>query len=201
MQKKFIIVIIFNLLLINNSFAVTGNGEIKLSQNVISGYMQYLNMNSIHNKSYGAEVAKGNPNFFAVSKSGRQYGYSYCPRGQSCVFNPTLALQNCRKYANERCYIFDRKRTIVWGNKNYKISRKATNSEIRDILDELGFTGTKKSSTSNSSTTETKSKITKKKKVENNDIVKQIKELNDMFKSGVITKEEFDKAKKKILEQ
>ena len=49
------------------------------------------------------------------------------------------------------------------GNKNYKISRKATNSEIRDILDELGFTGTKKSSTSNSSTTETKSKITKRK--------------------------------------
>ena len=39
MQKKFIIAIIFNFLLINNSFAVTGNGEIKLSQNVISGYM------------------------------------------------------------------------------------------------------------------------------------------------------------------
>ena len=58
----------------------------------------------------------------------------------------------------------------------------------------------KKSSTSNSSTSETKSKITKKKKVENKDIVKQIKELNDMFKSGVISKEEFDKAKKKILE-
>ena len=31
----------FQFLLINNSFAVTGNGEIKLSQNVISGYMQY----------------------------------------------------------------------------------------------------------------------------------------------------------------
>ena len=30
-------------------------------------------MNSIHNKSYGAEVAKV-INFFAVSKSGRQYG-------------------------------------------------------------------------------------------------------------------------------
>ena len=89
----------------------------------------------------------------------------------------------------------------MWGNKNYKISRKATNSEIREILEELGFTGTKKSSTTNSSTTETKPKITKKKKVENKSgVVKQIQDLNEMYKSGIISKEEFDKAKKKILE-
>ena len=106
-----------------------------------------------------------------------------------------------RKYTDKRCYIFDRKRKIVWGNKNYKISRKATNSEIREILEELGFTGTKKSSTTNSSTTETKPKITKKKKVENKSgVVKQIQDLNEMYKSGIISKEEFDKAKKKILE-
>ena len=31
-------------------------------------------------------------------------------------------------------------------------------------------------------------------------LLNKSKELNDMFKSGVISKEEFDKAKKKILE-
>jgi len=201
MKKKFILFLTIFFLSTSNSFSTTGTGEITLSNHVIQGYIHYLNFNSVHNNKYGAEQAKGNPNFFAVGISGKEYGYSYCPRGQSCVFNPTLALQGCRKYANERCYIFDRKRKIVWGNKNYKISRKATSSEIREILEELGFTGTRKSSTTNSSTTETKPKITKKKKVENkSDVIKQIQDLNEMYKSGVISKEEFDKAKKKILE-
>ena len=201
MLKKLSFVFIFYFILSNNAISVTGTGEVKLSQSVISGYMQYLNMNSIHNKSYGAELATGNPSFFAITKSGNGYGYSYCPKGKQCRFDPTVALQLCRKYTDKRCYIFDRKRKIVWGNKNYKISRKATNSEIREILEELGFTGTKKSSTTNSSTTETKPKITKKKKVENkSDVIKQIQDLNEMYKSGIISKEEFDKAKKKILE-
>ena len=47
-------------------------------------------------------------------------------------------------------------------------------------------------------------KITKKKKGEkklksNDDIVKKLKDLNDLYKSGVLSKEEFKKAKKKIL--
>ena len=33
----------------------------------------------------------------------------------------------------------------------------------------------------------------------NNDIVSQLKELNDLYKSGALTKEEFEKAKKKII--
>ena len=81
-----------------------------------------------------------------------------------------------------------------------KSEEKTSKSEIRAILTDLGFLGDKKTSTTTSSSSETKPKITKKKKVENKDVVKQIQELNDMFKSGVITKEEFDKAKKKILE-
>jgi hypothetical protein len=189
--------------ILTNSYATSGAGKIKLSNRVIMGYIQYLQMNStgIDVKNYPAELKKGVPNFFAISQDGNDYGYSYCPRGQSCVFNPTLALQLCKKYSDgQRCYIFDRKRKIVWDNKNYKISRKATSSEIREILDELGFTGTKKSATI-SSNTDSNSKITKNKEIENNDndIVKQIQELNEMFKSGVISKEEFDKAKKKIL--
>ena len=34
---------------------------------------------------------------------------------------------------------------------------------------------------------------------QSNDVVEQIQKLNDLLKSGVLTKEEFDKAKKKLL--
>ena len=40
--------------------------------------------------------------------------------------------------------------------------------------------------------------LIEKEKFENSDIVKQLQELNEMFKSGVISKEEFDKAKKNL---
>ena len=33
----------------------------------------------------------------------------------------------------------------------------------------------------------------------NDDFINQLKKLNDLYKSGVLTKEEFEKAKKKIL--
>jgi hypothetical protein len=33
----------------------------------------------------------------------------------------------------------------------------------------------------------------------NNDLIEQLEQLNSLFKSGVLTKEEFEKAKKKIL--
>ena len=36
-------------------------------------------------------------------------------------------------------------------------------------------------------------------KPEGNNIVNQLQKLNDLYKSGVLTKEEFEKAKKKIL--
>ena len=36
-------------------------------------------------------------------------------------------------------------------------------------------------------------------KKDDNELVKKIKDLNDLYKSGVLTKEEFEKAKKKLL--
>ena len=186
-MKKVFLILILSLLVNNKSFSnTTGTGDLKISQGAMRWVLQYF-----------GEV---NPMFLAVSKSGRYSWYSYCPAGQSCRFDPTLALQGCKKVSNERCYVFARRNKIVWDNANIKISRKTSKSEIRAILTDLGFLGDKKTSTTTSSSSETKPKITKKKKVENKDVVKQIQELNDLFKSGVISKEEFDKAKKKILE-
>ena len=44
-----------------------------------------------------------------------------------------------------------------------------------------------------------KSKEEVKQTDDSNDIVQQIKDLNEMYKSGALTKEEFEKAKKKLL--
>ena len=44
-----------------------------------------------------------------------------------------------------------------------------------------------------------KSKITKKITQSDNDIVSKLKDLKDLLDSGVLTKEEFEKAKKKLL--
>jgi len=49
-----------------------------------------------------------------------------------------------------------------------------------------------------------KKKVEKKKepkKKMSEDIVQQLKDLNELYKSGVLTKEEFEKAKKKVLSQ
>ena len=48
-------------------------------------------------------------------------------------------------------------------------------------------------------TKDEKKKITKKKPTDNVDIVKQLKELNSLLESGIISAEEFAKAKKKLL--
>ena len=321
-MRKVIWILIFSFLGTNSSFSTTsGSGELTLSGKALDGVLHYFDLNAVRN-------TKGNmtgvPSFFAVSKSGRGYGYTYCPSGQSCVMQPIQALQLCRKRSGERCYVFAKSRRIVWNQINHKISRKASRSDVRFKLEEFGFLGNKKTSndkdnlkfpkiinslnsnqrqdwkdyvaydykfkawvmakrkdggyssgwqvTNHSWTTaitkatnrcnkflkedpktypketicilyfkginptsdddkiyqaklyysdyesdqffakypdvlnnkkEIKPKITKKdstkKKVDDDNIVKKLKELNELYKSGVLSKEEFDKAKKKVL--
>ena len=64
-------------------------------------------------------------------------------------------------------------------------------SEIKAKLVELGFLRA-------SATTTTTSK---KKKSNDVNISKELKDLNELFKSGALTKEEFEKAKKQVLSQ
>ena len=41
--------------------------------------------------------------------------------------------------------------------------------------------------------------VNKDNSIKNNNFINQLKQLNDLYKSGVLTKEEFEKAKKRIL--
>ena len=66
------------------------------------------------------------------------------------------------------------------------------------MLTELGFYDGGSASTT-STPKAVKKKEVKKESLEDKDIVQKLKDLKELFDSGVLTKEEFEKAKKKLL--
>ena len=116
--------------------------------------------------------------------------------------NKKYEKKRCKKKSGQECFEFANGYKIVWQNGINK-KRRLKKKEIMagktlQILQELGFydggsTKTKKIK---------KNKVEKKKepkKKKSDDIVQQLKDLNELYESGVLTKEEFEKAKKKLL--
>ena len=66
------------------------------------------------------------------------------------------------------------------------------------LLTELGFYDCDRSSVTSTPKIDKKKEV-KKESVNDKDIVKKLKDLKELFDSGVLTKEEFEKAKKKLL--
>ena len=124
--------------------------------------------------------------------------------GDNCYPGHMEAMNNCTKASkargNGRCYVFAKTRKIVWDSKNIRLKRKFDEQTIRRIFQENNWYGASTNQSSNTEKKDTKSKITKKKSIDNVDIVKELKELNRLLESGVISAKEFEKAKKKLLE-
>ena len=138
------------------------------------------------------------------------------------------AIKKCEKESRgSECKIFAIERRIVWknGNKKVKIKKKdlKTPHIIAEKLKEGGFydgdikllsginfkTGEIDKTiniygepvgelTSTSKSSNTSKKITKK-NANDSDIVKKLKDLKNLFDSGVLTEDEFKKAKDKLL--
>ena len=202
MAAKIIKVIFLSLFVSLSAYSNTGYGNLKLSANVVVTFQKYLDFNSVHNKSKGPD-AWGRPGMFAISKDGLVAGYGYCPRGKQCRPSPSVALNSCRNRGGDNCQIFAKGRKIVWNKVNHRISRKATRSEIVKILEDLSFYGDNES--------KIKPFISKKKKKSKNDdnshyrkesdnIVSLLKSLKDLYDSGDLSKEQYEKAKKKLLD-
>ena len=201
-MKKIIGIIILSILLSSTSFAGVkkGKGEVTMSANTVDFFIKYL------------RAKKGmKPLAFILSNDGSWSYYWYCRHAGGCRdgnYMPTI--RDCEEKTGVDCGLFARKRTIVWKNdinpgkgKASRISSKWSDAEIRAKLTELGFLGGSTSSTLTTTTPKiTKKKETKKiikKKSQSNDIVSQLKDLKDLLDSGVLTNEEFEKAKKKLL--
>ena len=112
------------------------------------------------------------------------------------------AVQMIMEEANPSTEMFDEMICTIY--KNNQMLTEVSISELEDKA-VAKKTETKKTKTETKETKKKKNWITKKepKKKEktdsNNSLSQQIKDLNEMYKSGALTKEEFEKAKKKLL--
>jgi len=192
-MKKYLGILLLSLtLFVNKSFAIEyGHGELKLSDIVVKRFIDFIK-----------GKAKNSPYMFSVSQDGRVDAYWICPAGfaQCRDGNHKLVNKSCLKISKEygsgaECSVFALYRTVRWDNginKKTKFNSKWSDEEIKSKLTELGFYGT---------TTTTKKEETKKitKNESKGNTVDQLETLNKLYESGNLTKEEFEKAKKKVL--
>ena len=200
-MKKIIGIIILSILLSSTSFAGVkkGKGEVTMSANTVDWFIKYI-------RGKKSQV----PLAFILSSDGSWLHYWYCPMMKTCrAGNYMPTIRDCEEKTGVDCGLFARKKTILWKNginpgkgKASRISSKWSDAEIRAKLTELGFLCVSSSTSTTTIPKITKKKETKKitkKKSQSNDIVSQLKDLKDLLDSGVLTNEEFENAKKKLL--
>ncbi|MDB2446779.1 SHOCT domain-containing protein [Candidatus Pelagibacter bacterium] len=128
------------------------------------------------------------------------------------ISNSTDERDKCERHHGQSCSRFARGRYVSWNypinpkGKAAKFSSEMSESEVRAKLTKLGFynndfldTTTTPKITKKKETKKVEKKITKKITKSDADIVSKLKDLKDLLDSGVLTKEEFEKAKKKLL--
>ena len=189
-MKKFLSVIFTALsilvVLTNTSFAAKwGKGELKLAPWAVDYFIKYIR--GKHSEA---------PGEFVIAKDSSYAMYIYCSAGAGNCRDAGMLkeiIEICEKEATSECYRFARGRTVKWmnginkGTKESKIYTKWSDSEIRAKLTELGFLG-------EATSTEGKVSTTNK-----GNTVEQLETLSKLYESGNLTKEEFDAAKKKVL--
>ena len=199
--------LIIILLFSSNSYAYKkGKGQLSISENT-ADVLEYYFSGGTKGKWAEPDKANWDPWLIAVSEDGHYYYLIRQPKR----FQPeqadsrnysTIAIKKCEAMAKEdgypqECFMFAKKRKIVWDNGSDKKRRRLSKSDIKNgktisILKELNFYNGKISQKSNKKESNNES-------ASNNEIVNQLKALKKLFDDGVLSKDEFEKAKKKIL--
>jgi hypothetical protein len=209
-MKKILAIIVFSFFLSSNLFAgITtgyklGKGPLKITKNTADILEYYF---SGGKKGFYAEKQKApwRPGLIAVSVDGAHSSFFRHPISVSEIDSKHyggIAIGQCQKKSGQECFLFANSYKIVWDNGSNKKKRRLKSKDIRlgktlALLTELGFYDK-----AISSTTKVKPEISKKeddKNSKDDDIVKKLKDLKELLDSGAITKVEFDKAKKKLL--
>ena len=218
---RFFFIIFFGVIYHTSAYSIssyakhTGHGELKMPKytfDILEFYFSTGKYGEIYNNpqyDWQKKMIKTawNPDFFIISQNGKGIYWYYLPLGMNADNAPNYlgkARNKCTKQGYGECFVFAIKDKIVWQNginpeKGTRIKKKeARNGMVSIKLKELGFydggiTKTKKIE---------KKKVEKKKepkKKMNDDLVQQLKDLKELYDTGVITEEEFTKATKKLL--
>ena len=228
-MKKLLSIIVLSLLLSTNSFSKYGKGDVTLSKKAMEVFLDYLyggakNLNANTGGSTNNKGQKTKPLLFTLSETGDSYQYNYCSFSTCREPNKYKAILGCQRYSNGTpCFTFATKKKIVWKNdqnpKGLRLRKelKHGRNHVAQLIKDAGYyngditllkgyqaeTLTPSKSSSNTVTKKVEkkkeSKKITKKKSQSTDIVSQLKDLKDLLDSGVLTKEEFEKAKKKLL--
>ena len=215
---RFLVLIFFYLLSTNQSFAKTGKGEVKLNKNTMEYLIMY--MYGAGNEKYSGDAKRKNdPDIMALSEDGRSFYYYYCPaeyRAQGCNQNGIVGsvIKKCESYSGgSPCFIFAKKRRIVWKNGGSKVRIKSKDLKspyvVAKKIQEGGFydgdiselvgidisTGQENTETK---ITGEKIQTSNSNNDKNKDLVEELETLSKLYKSGSLSKEEFESAKKKL---
>ena len=162
-MKKLLGIIVLGLLFGGNAYSksYTGEGEVKLSNQVISNFQNYIKLKKIKGQ-------RADPGIFMITLDGSKSYYYYCAHnhGGGCLENVGYAeMKVCKSATKKECRLFARKRRVLWkngindGKRKSQFSSKMSNSKMKDRLASLGFIGDGISTTHNKK----KAKLTKKK--------------------------------------
>jgi len=211
---RFFILVLITFLFSNISYAKWGKGELKLDKYTMEHVMMY--MYGAGNEKYSGDAKrKQDPWIMVVSEDGTWSQYSYCPKeynGNCTPPNPAKNIAACEKGSRgSPCFVFALKKRIVWKNGGPKLSIKKKDLKspykVAQKIQEAGFYDgdISKLSGIDISTGQVNEDISvtgeKDKKVSTNkkDIVEELETLTKLFESGALTKQEFEEAKNKLL--
>ena len=183
MKKIFYILSLLLVLLSSpaNSGSI-GTGDLTLSESSVKWFIKYLR------GGHGNKPLK-----FLITTDGEWPYYWFCPVATCVPGGDSTEIKVCEQKTKRECKVFARSRTIKWknginkGNKESRFNSKWSDAEIKTKLTELGFLGEATSTEEKVSTTNV------------GNTVEQLKTLTKLYESGNLTKEEFDAAKKKVL--
>ena len=209
MKKIFSTVILLLFFSIKSFAAPDGKGEVQLSEQVVNSFINYITGKT----SKKGKSLFNKPSSFWITIDGSTSYWWYNPHGiGNSHSNTSEEKAKCERSHSQSCSRFARGRYVRWDNginpkgKAAKFSNKMSESEVRAKLTKLGFynndfldTTTTPKITKKKETKKVEKKITKKITKSDADIVSKLKDLKDLLDSGVLTKEEFEKAKKKLL--
>lgn len=146
MMKKILGIVVLSLLLGGNAFAKTGKGELKLSKYTMENLMMYMYGRGNPDYFDGAHK-KNKPMLMTVSANGKSSHYYYCPYVNCETGNYVfISIKACEKNSNgSPCYLFAKKRKIVWKNsinkKGTRLKKKLLDDpyNVAKAIQDLGF--------------------------------------------------------------